>query len=156
MPLTRRAVSRLALLFPATALPALAHDYRVADLAIAHPWSRPAIQGGTGAGFMVIRNAGSAPDRLLSAASPAARAVELHTHAQEGGIMRMRPVPDIPIPPGAEARLAPGGLHVMLIGLNRPFRAGDRVPLTLTFERAGTVVVELAVEAGARGGDHAH
>lgn len=122
------------------------------DLLIAQPWTRAAGAHANGAGFLAIRNNGSAPDRLLAARSPLARVVELHTHVRDGEVMRMRPVEAIPLPPGQEVRLQPGGLHIMLIGLNAPLRQGERVPLTLVFERAGEVTVELAVEsAGARG-----
>jgi copper(I)-binding protein len=104
---------------------------------------------------MTLRNRGAAPDRLIAAASPVARVVELHTHIREGEVMRMRPVPDIPVPAGQTVELRPGGLHVMLIGLTAPLVEGARVPLTLRFERAGEVAVDLAVEAaGARGAGH--
>jgi copper(I)-binding protein len=104
---------------------------------------------------MVLRNTGTAPDRLLSAATPAARVVELHTHIREGDVMRMRPVADIPVPPGETVRLQPGGLHVMLIGLTRPLERGQQIPLTLRFERGGEVTVMLEVQAaGARGHSH--
>ena len=139
------------------ALPAAAHDYAAGDLRIGHPWTRAAGANGNGAGFMSLRNAGAQPDRLLSAASPIARVAELHTHIREGEVMRMRPVNDIPLPAGQTVELRPGGLHIMLIGLNAPLVQGARVPLTLRFERAGEVQVELAVEsAGARGAGHHH
>ncbi len=137
------------------ALPAAAHDATAGDIAIGHPWSRAAGANGTGAGFMTLHNGGTQPDRLLSAASPVARQVELHTHIRDGNVMRMRPVEDIPIPAGQTVELRPGGLHVMMIGLKQPLVQGTRVPLTLRFERAGEVQVELAVEAaGARGPQH--
>ncbi|MCX7684041.1 MAG: copper chaperone PCu(A)C [Acetobacteraceae bacterium] len=136
---------------PASAPPAA----RAGDIAIASPWTRAAGANANGAGFMLLSNTGSAPDRLVSAASPAARVVELHTHIREGEVMRMRPVPDIPIPPGETVRLQPGGLHVMLIGLTRPLERGQQVPLTLRFERGGEVTVLLEVQAaGARGPGH--
>jgi copper(I)-binding protein len=124
---------------------------------ISAPWSRAMRAGGTGAGFMTIRNSGSAPDRLVAARSPAARVVELHTHIREGEVMRMRPVPAIELPAGAEVRLAPGAMHLMLIGLGAALERGGRVPVTLVFERAGEVTVELQVEsAGARGPTQGH
>jgi copper(I)-binding protein len=139
------------------ALPAAAHDYTAGDLAIGHPWTRAAGANGNGAGFMQLQNRGGQPDRLLSASSPAARVVELHTMARDGDVMRMRPVQDIPIPAGQTVELAPGGFHVMLIGLTAPMNQGGRVPLTLRFERAGDVTVELSVQAaGARSGGHHH
>lgn len=121
-------------------------------LRISAPWTRAAGQGGTGVGYLAIRNTGSAPDRLVSARSAAARAMELHTHIRDGDVMRMRPVEAIDLPPGQEVRLQPGGLHLMLIGLTAPLRQGERVPVTLVFERAGEVTVDLAIQAaGARG-----
>jgi copper(I)-binding protein len=166
MTLSRRATLAAALLLP---LPALAQHgtgahaeraqhspaARAGDITIETPWTRAAGANANGAGFMTLRNSGTAPDRLVSAASPVARVVELHTHIREGEVMRMRPVPDIPIPPGQTVRLQPGGLHVMLIGLTRPLERGQQVPVTLRFETGGEVTVMLEVQAaGARG--HAH
>ena len=151
--LTRRALGALILTLPATAF--AHHDVTAGDIAIGHPWTRAAGANANGAGFMTLKNNGAAGDRLISAASPAARVVELHTHIREGDVMRMRPVADIPIPPGQTVHLRPGGLHIMLIGLTEPLRQGTTMPLTLRFERAGEVQVTLSVEsAGARG--HAH
>jgi copper(I)-binding protein len=122
------------------------------DLAIARSWTRAAGQGGTGAGFLAISNRGAAADRLVAASSPVARVTELHTHVRDGEVMRMRPVEEVEIPAGQTVTLQPGGLHLMLIGLNQPLRQGEAVPLTLRFARAGEVRVELVVEAaGARG-----
>jgi len=138
------------------ALPALAHGYTAGDVAIGHPWSRAAPAGRTGAAYMTLRTTGAA-DRLLSASSPVAARVELHTHVRDGDVMRMRPVADIPVTPGETVELKPGGLHLMLIDLTAALQPGTRVPLTLHFERAGDVTVELAVErAGAAAPPHAH
>lgn len=129
-----------------------AHDAEVGDISVTQPWSRAAGANGTGAGFLTIRNAGAQPDRLLSATSPAARKVELHSHIRDGEVMRMRPVAGgIPVPPGETVVLQPGGLHIMLIGLTEALRQGGEVPLTLRFERAGEAQVMLHVlGAGAR------
>ncbi len=149
---TRRALLGAAIL---PALPAAAQGN---TLHVEQPWTRAAGQGGQGAGYMTLRNAGPQPDRLLSAESPAAQRVELHTHIRDGEVMRMRPVADIPVPAGGSTVLQPGGLHLMLIGLTRPLAVGEAVPVTLRFERAGTVTVNLAVQAaGARGpAGHGH
>jgi copper(I)-binding protein len=131
-----------------------AHEFRVADLLIEHPWTRAVGERAqTAAGYMVIRNAGAAPDRLIAAETPRASRVELHEMSVTEGIMRMRPITDgIALPPGAEVRLTPGGQHLMLIAPQGGFAQGARVPVTLVFERAGRVEAELAVEAaGARG-----
>ncbi len=137
------------------ALPARARDYTAGDLAIMHPWTRAAGASANGAAFMRLRNTGAQPDRLISASTPAARVVELHTMIRDGDVMRMRPVTDIAVAPGQTVELRPGGFHVMLIGLTGPMAQGGRVPLTLRFERAGEVQVELSVEAaGARSSGH--
>lgn len=153
----RRALLGALLALPIVPLQALAHEYRASDLVIEHPFTRATARaGGTAAGYMIIRNTGTLPDRLLAAESPAAATLELHTMTMEQGVMRMRPVPEIAIPPGGTARLAPGGLHIMLIGTATRFERGQRVPLVLVFERAGRVAVELAVEAPGASGGHAH
>lgn len=137
------------------ARPARAHDYRAGDLHIGHPWSRAAGANTNGAAYMNLRNTGGQPDRLVSASTPIARTVELHTHIRDGEVMRMRPVADIPVPAGQTVRLRPGGLHVMLIGLTEPLRQGATAPLTLRFERAGEATVQLEIQAaGARGHTH--
>jgi copper(I)-binding protein len=120
------------------------------SLTLEAPWTRAAGQGGQGAGFLTIRNAGGA-DRLLSASTPAAGRTELHTMLRDGDIMRMRQVEAIAVPANGAVSLAPGGLHIMLIGLTRPLVVGESLPLTLVFEQAGAVTLQLAVQAaGAR------
>jgi copper(I)-binding protein len=138
-----------------------AQEVAAGTLRIAGPWTRAMRAGGTGAGFMTIRNTGNAPDRLVAGRSAVATVVELHTHIRDGDVMRMRPIPAIDLPPGQAVRLEPGGFHLMLIGLTAALEQGTRVPVTLVFERAGEVEVQLAVEgAGARapahGGAHRH
>lgn len=152
--LSRRAALGALLALPA-APAARAQEVTAGALRIAAPWTRAMRAGGTGAGFMTIRNTGTAPDRIVAARSPLAGVMELHTHVRDGDVMRMRPVPAIDLPPGQEVRLAPGGLHLMLIGLTQALEPGGRVPVTLVFERAGEVTVQLLVEAaGARGTGH--
>jgi periplasmic copper chaperone A len=139
------------------ALPAAAQEVRAGDLVVTQGWSRAAGAGGTGVGYLTISNRGTAADRLVAASSPAARGLEMHTHVREGDVMRMRPVPAIDIPAGGTVTLQPGGLHLMLLGLAAPLRQGETVPVTLRFERAGEVQVNLAIQAaGARGPGHAH
>ena len=139
---------------------ALAHDFKVGEITIDHPWARPAAQGNSAA-YLVIQNAGPA-DRLVSAATDVAGAVELRsTTIDAQGVGRMVQVQAIDVPQGAEAKLAPGGLHIRLVGLKQPLAEGQEFPLTLTFEKAGAVTVEVAVEKtashGATGeGSHNH
>jgi copper(I)-binding protein len=106
-----------------------------------------------GAAFMVLVNGGPTDDALVAASSPVATTVELHqTTADASGVMTMAPVPEIPVPAGGKTELAPGGYHVMLIGLTEPLLEGGVVPLTLTF-RSGTVIeVQAVVSAVAPGG----
>jgi copper(I)-binding protein len=131
----------------------LAHGYKAGEIEIGHPWSRAAPAGITGAGYLSLNNKGSTPDRLIGGRAEIARAVEIHSTTMVDGVMRMRPLEGVEIAPGAQVALAPGGMHIMLVGLKQPLVAGSRVPLTLVFEKAGEVQVELAVEAaGARGG----
>ncbi len=121
-------------------------------LTLENGWTRAAGQGAQGGGFVTIRNIGSEADTLVAVSSPAAARVELHTSLREGDIMRMRPVENIPVPAGGSVTLAPGGLHMMMMGLTRPLAVGETVPVTLRFERAGQVTVNMAVQsAGARG-----
>ena len=140
-------LTRAALLASALAAVCGVPAAHAADISVEQPWARAAVQGGVGGAFMRIENRGAAPDRLLSASSPVARAVELHTTIRDGDVMRMRPVTAIEVPAQGAVQLRPGGLHVMLMGLNKPLTQGEQVPLTLTFERAGQVAVSLPVRA---------
>jgi len=122
-----------------------------AQLRIEKPWARATPPGATVAGgYMVIRNAGAAPDRLVSASSPAAAKVELHVHLHENGVMKMRQVPGYEVPAKGEFELKPGGAHLMFMDIKRPFKEGEKQPVTLTFEKAGELSVEF--EVGGMGG----
>jgi len=123
---------------------------------IDRPWSRASPGAArNGAAFMVITAKG-AGDRLTGASSPVAAATELHESIDDKGVMKMRPVTGIPLEPGKPATLAPGGYHVMLLGLKAPLKAGDTFPLTLKFERAPELTVTVKVEALAGGGHAGH
>jgi copper(I)-binding protein len=100
---------------------------------------------GNGAVYVLIENRGSEPDTLLSATSDAAATVELHETRQEGGVMRMRPLPKVDIPAGARLEMKPGGHHIMLLGLTRDLHPGDTVTVRLRFEKAGQQVIEAPV-----------
>jgi hypothetical protein len=118
-----------------------------------------------GAAYMVIENSGSEADALTGAASPAAKTVEVHeTVAMEsaapsdamgspmpsasgetGGMMGMQPIARLEIPAGGSVELKPGSYHIMLIGLNQELKVGDKIEITLTFEKAGDVKVTAEV-----------
>jgi copper(I)-binding protein len=130
----------------------LAHNVEKGDIQIRHPWSRATPAGAkVGVGYMEIRNRGKQPDRLLGASTPLARRVEMHVTRSEGEVMKMRQVESFSIPAGERVELSPGGGHLMLVDLARPLKKGERVPLTLRFERAGEVEIEMEVqELGSR------
>lgn len=136
----------------------LAHGFKVGDLEIEHPWSRATPAGAKVAGgYFTIINNGSTPDRLLSISSDVSDKAELHEMSVKDGVMTMRPVTDsLEIPAGGKVALAPGGYHLMFIGLKRQPKQGEKFSATLTFEKAGTVTVDFAVEGmGEMGMDHA-
>jgi copper(I)-binding protein len=134
-----------------------AHDYSVGNLHIEHPWSRamPPVAP-TAAAYFVVHNKGSDADRLLSASTPVAGKAELHEHIHADGLMKMQQVQGVEIPAGGEVKFEPMGYHVMLFNLKQQAKDGERFPLTLTFEKAGAVEVEIAVQADApESADHA-
>ena len=100
-----------------------------------------------GAAFLMIKNTGPEDDRLIGVTSPASVRVELHTHIEKDGIMNMVEVEDgIPIPAGGMAMLQRGGDHLMFMGLKAPWAQGDMIPVTLTFEKAGEMALEIPVD----------
>lgn len=147
----------------ALALPTLAahsmDNQMVGALKLETPWTR-ATPGAAkaGGGFLTITNTGSEADRLTAAASPRAMKTEIHEMSVKDGVMVMRPVEGgVEIPAGATVELKPGGYHVMYMGIDKPFAEGESVPTTLTFEKAGTVEVNFAVEkVGAKRPDMQH
>ena len=126
------------------------------NLVISKPWSR-ATPGGAkvASGYMTIENKGSAPDRLVHASSDLAAKVEVHETATSNGVATMRELENgLPVAAGTSVKLSPGGYHLMLVGIKRPLKSGDKVPLTLEFEKAGKKDVALNVLAiGAKSPD---
>ena len=128
------------------ALSVSARDFKVGAIAIGHPHARATVAGQpTGGGFLKLDNQGG-DDRLMSASATVSRAVEIHEMKMDGDVMRMRQVDAIALPAGKTVELKPGGLHMMFVGLKAPLKAGDRFPVTLKFEKAGEVTVEVVVE----------
>lgn len=142
---------RLALVFftATLAAPALAHDYKLGSLEISHPWTRatPATAQ-SGGGFLTITNKGTTPDRLIAARSTASAKVEVHEMKMDGNVMKMRELEKgLDIPAGATVTLKPGGYHIMFMGLKAPFAKDAEVPVTLVFEKAGSIDVLMKAEA---------
>ena len=128
------------------------------DLAIEGPFTRATLPGAKVAGgYLTVTNDGGQDDRLVSASTPAAQSVEIHEMTMQGDVMKMRELPDgLPIRSGQTVALKPGGYHLMMLELKQPLTEGGTVPVTLTFERAGTIEVPLAVGApNAKGAGHA-
>lgn len=134
------------LVLPATA--ALAKDYKVGAIEISQPWARATPRSApAGGAFLTLHNTGTTPDRLLSAKTPAAGLTQIHEMKMDGDVMKMRELEKgLEIPAGATVTLSPGQYHLMMMGLKEPLEQGSTVPLTLTFEKAGTVNVEMTVE----------
>ena len=142
---------RILCLIAATLLasPAWAQDYKLGSLEISQPWTRAtAPTAKTGGGFVTITNKGTTPDRLIAARSATSAKAEIHEMKMDGNIMRMRELEKgLEIAPGSTVELKPGGFHIMFMGLKAPFAKDARVPITLVFEKAGSVDIELPVQA---------
>ena len=141
-------VARLSLTFVLAilaALPAAADAVKAGDVAVYDAWARASAgPARTGAAYVTIQNRG-APDRLIGVDTVVALRADLHTHTMEGGVMKMRAVDSVAIGAGQRISLQPGGRHVMLMGLKAPLKEGETFPMTLKFERAGTVTVTVRV-----------
>jgi periplasmic copper chaperone A len=149
-----RTVACVTVLSCLLAAPVRAEDVKAGDLVITQAWSR-ATPGGAkvGGGYLTIENKGAAPDRLIGGSADIAGKVQLHEMATSNGVMTMRPLDNgLIIEPGKTVKLAPGGYHLMLFDLKSPLKQGDRLPVTLEFEKAGKVKLSLDVQGvGAQG-----
>jgi copper(I)-binding protein len=114
---------------------------------VVEPWIRtPPSTAPTAAAYLTIVNRGRIADRLVSASSLLARAIQIHEMSMAGGMMRMRELSGgVAIGPGQTRQLAPAGEHLMMVNPTRAFHSGEKVPITLTFARAGRVTAEFEV-----------
>jgi len=143
-----QAIGCAAMLAYFVAAPALAEEVRAGDLVVSQAWSR-ATPGGAkvGGGYLTIDNKGSAPDRLIGGSADIADRVQIHEMATNNGVMTMRPLDNgLSIEPGKTVKLAPGGYHLMLLDLKSPLKQGDKLPVTLEFEKAGKVKITFDVQ----------
>lgn len=116
------------------------------SLTISGAWARPGEAGSTSAVYFVVDNPGAEADNLIAAQTNAAQSAELHKSAMDSqGVMSMEHQEQIPVPAGGKVELTPGGLHVMLTGLTTTLQPGDHLSLTLTFEKAGEISLEVPV-----------
>ena len=143
--------------------PAFAHNgiVHLGDINISLPFTRATLPNAPVAGgFLTIENTGTEPDRLISARSDIAGDTQIHEMAMQGDVMKMRQLADgLEIPAGETVVLAPGGFHIMFMGLKQALVEGESITVTLTFEKAGTVDVVLPIEAAAADAptaEHAH
>ncbi|AOE88261.1 copper chaperone PCu(A)C [Pseudomonas sp. TCU-HL1] len=135
-----------------------AHEYNLGSLHIEHPWAMavPAVSP-NGAAFLVIHNKGAEADTLLGADTARAGKTEIHEHLHKDGLMKMQQVPGgLDIPADGEARLEQGGYHLMMFGLKQPLNDGDKFPMTLHFQKAGDLDVEVHVQKSAPSGGAEH
>lgn len=142
------------------------HDHSAMDMDVVKAGSLE-VSGGTtkamlpgqpvGGGYVTIKNAGDSDDKLIGVESSSAGRAEIHEMAMVNDVMKMRKLDDgIVIPAGQTVELKPGGLHMMFFDVKKPFAEGDKVPVTLIFEKAGKVEIVLSAGAAKGGGDHQH
>jgi copper(I)-binding protein len=155
-----RAIAYATMLWSFLAAPAYAEEARAGDLVITQAWSR-ATPGGAkiAGGYLTIENKGSAADRLIGGTMDVAARVEVHEMSMNNGVMTMRQLDKgLAIEPGKTVKFAPGGYHLMLMDLKSPLKQGDKVPVTLEFEKAGKVTLSFEVQGvgaqGPAGGGH--
>ena len=106
----------------------------------------------SGAAYVSLMNHGADADRLISAATPAARTAEIHKSEVVDGVMKMAPAGPLDLPMHGMLEMKPGGYHIMLMGLEKPLKKGEEIEITLTFEKAGEVKVKVPVGGVAQGG----
>lgn len=122
------------------ASPAFAHSVEIGTLSLTDLWTRATPPGApTAGGYLTVTNTGSEPDTLVAVASPLAGKGEIHLMETKNGVMTMTPVAGVDIPAGGTVTLAPGGYHLMFITLSEPLKEGERLPVTLTFAKAGNI-----------------
>ena len=124
----------------ATASPLAAH----AAPQVSAAWSRPAVQGSTGVGYMTLDNAGPA-DALVAVETAVSKRVMIHRTVVAGGVASMQMVDRLALPAGSRVTFAPGGYHLMFTGLTKPLKAGEALPATLVFASGAKVKVSFVV-----------
>lgn len=132
-----------ALVLAATSVQAT--TYRAGSLEVAQAWSRPAVAGTNGVGYLTLFNAGKSADTLVKVESSLAARVEMHSSSMTGGVMSMKPEPRVAVAAGGSTVFGPGSYHLMLIGLTKTTKAGDQIPATLMFASGAKLKVAFSV-----------
>ena len=128
------------------ALAPQAQSRQTTSIEVTQAWSRSAAAGTNGAGFMTLTNRGRVADTLQAIRSPLAARVEMHQTSMEHGIMSMRRLDaGLRLLPGQSVTFAPGGYHLMFVGLTKALSVGDRVPVVLVFKSGAQVMVSFPV-----------
>ena len=131
----------------------MAHEFKVGELEIVHPWARAQLKGSDVAdGFMKIINHGSTPDKLLAISVDFAKTAQIHDMKMDGSTMKMVELTDgLEIPAGATVELKPKSMHGMFVGVTEELMPDEMIPGELTFEKAGKVKVEFMIEPAGTG-----
>jgi len=129
-----------------------------APVAVTGAWSRPAVAGTNGVGYMTLANRGETTEALVTVESPLAARVEMHATSMDGGVMSMARLDRVVVPAGSRVAFAPGAYHLMLIGLTRTVKIGDQIPATLTFASGAKLKTSFTVAMGPAAAtmDHMH
>ncbi len=150
----RTMFAALAMAAALIAQPLGAAEYRAGDMVVTQPWARASAGAGrAGAAYVTLHNRGGQADRLMGVSTPVAGHAALHGHRMQGNVMRMYSHGPLAVPAGKAVTLRPGGLHIMLMGLKERLNKGATFPMTLSFEKAGAVEVQVSVHGlGGMGG----
>jgi len=139
-------LAAVAVLISLAAPAAMAEDYKIGSLTVSTPWARDtAGMKKSGAAFVTITNGGAQADRLTAIEGGIAKKIHLHETRMVDGIMKMRALDSLEVPVGGKLILEPGSAHVMFMGLGKPLKKGDTFPLTLVFEKAGSLDIMVKV-----------
>jgi len=112
---------------------------------VMHPWARPTIPNRPGVAYFGVHNSGDMPDRLIGARAEGVASIEIHKAEQKAAVVTMAPVEAVDVPADGMAHFGPGGLHLMMFGVNPPLKAGDILDMTLIFETAGKIKITVPV-----------
>jgi hypothetical protein len=151
------ALSAICMLLPALPHAATQDGFLLAQadgIAVLDAWARASPGAATNGAAYVTLKGGDRNDQLVAVSTPVAGTAEVHESFTENGVMKMRAGPNLPVPAGGTVTFAPGGLHIMLMGLKQPLVANQSFPLTLIFAHAPAVTVDVKVQPLGRTSDH--